>query len=634
MPNPVSIQIIDDGMNLCREVHHWLEQAGYAVACSQPMRTLISALANQPPNLLIIGMRNGIGESYDFYERLSNHRHLRHLPMIVLSENADFEYELLDAYDFQACPIDRSRLLNAVERVVVAGPTKVVGHFSVDQLEPFKELLHQRSGLHFSVSNWRLLERGLQRRMQALQIGTPQRYFAYLGQEEENRDEFNKLVGLLTVGETCFFRYRSHHDALIHQVFPGLIERNAGSQRLRIWSAGCSTGEEPYSLGMKLLDNFPQLVTWDVQILATDINKRSLRQAREGVYMERALRQAEARYRERYFRLVDGYFLIEPQVRRLVRFAHLNLQADQFPNAGNGTNGLDLILCRNVLIYFHLETIRQIVARFADCLNPQGYLFLGHAETLQYVSDRFIRHHQQNAFYYQLKEPQAAKVVTVQSRPAVPPTVPPQPSRTMPSPQAQPGGSPPAKTSSSAPPQTRIADPPAQAARPDVDQLYQQAMMAFDREEFAVADRLFDQVLAIQADYPLAMVGKGLLCANQGQYDESRKWCARAIHHDDLCPAAYLLRGLILDMEEQLERALVEYQKVLWLDRDFVMAHYFSAKVHGRLTQAEQQGRALRNAIRILEKHSDHYVVPFSGGVSRSVFLDICRREQETLRLV
>jgi chemotaxis protein methyltransferase CheR len=170
-------------------------------------------------------------------------------------------------------------------------------------------------------------------------------------------------------------------------------------------------------------------------------------------------------------------------------------------------------------------------------------------------------------------------------------------------------------------------------AKPDVEQLYQQAMLAFDREEFSAAEQLFDQILTLRADHPLALVGKGLISANQGQYDESRKWCARAIQHDDLCPAAYLLRGLILDMEEQLERALVEYQKVLWLDREFVMAYYLSAKIYRRLGQTGQQGRALRNAIRALEKPSDQGVIPFSGGLSRPVFLDICRRELDALQL-
>ncbi len=104
----------------------------------------------------------------------------------------------------------------------------------------------------------------------------------------------NKLLGLLTVGETSFFRYRSHREALLNYVIPRLLQKNKSQGKLRIWSAGCSTGEEPYSVAILLLENFPELIGWDVQILATDINKRSLSQAREGIYSERSLRMMEA----------------------------------------------------------------------------------------------------------------------------------------------------------------------------------------------------------------------------------------------------------------------------------------------------------------------------------------------------
>jgi chemotaxis protein methyltransferase CheR len=396
MRQPFAIQIIDDGMELCRELRGWLEQAGHVVVCSPPTRMLLTALAGTPPGLLIVGMARGAGQGFEFYQRLSSHRQLRHLPVIVVSEDPDLEYELLDVFDFQARPFNRPRLLSAVARAAVTTPARLSGQFAAEQLEPFGELLNQHSGLHFSASNQRLLERGLSRRMQALQMTSPQRYLDYLSRRQGNQDEFNKLVGLLTVGETCFFRYRSHHNALIHEVLPALLGRSA-NRRLRFWSAGCSTGEEPYSLAIKLLENFPQLQEWDIQILATDINKRSLRQARDGIYRERSLRQVEAHYRERYFHRVGDHYLLDQRVRSLVRFAYLNLQSDPFPDPAGGA-GLDLILCRNVLIYFRPETMRQIVARFADCLNPGGYLFIGHAETLQYISDRFLRHHHPGAF--------------------------------------------------------------------------------------------------------------------------------------------------------------------------------------------------------------------------------------------
>jgi chemotaxis protein methyltransferase CheR len=373
---------------------------------------------------------------------------------------------------------------------------------------------------------------------------------------------------------------------------------------------------------MVLLEHCPQLLDWDVQILATDINKRALRQAREGIYRSRALRQTEEILLERYFRRVGDHFVLDQRVRSLVRFGYLNLQADPYPHADNGTTDLDLIFCRNVLIYFQAETIRQIIGRFSDCLRPHGYLFLGHAETLQGISDRFQRHHQHGAFFYQRKlqdkvRPALPPPEVVVSPPSPPPAV--APSKVP--------GAPSAKASSPAPEVKPAPSSPAPFLLPDRDRAFAAAMAAFDRENFPAAEKLFDQLLANHPEDAPALVGKGLILANQGRYDEARQWCARAIRYDDLCPAAYLLRGLILDMEGQLERALVEYQKVLWLDREFVMAYYFSAKINSRLGRVDQQLRALRNAIRILEKQEGGGIIPFSGGVSRPVLLEICRKE-------
>ncbi len=466
------------------------------------------------------------------------------------------------------------------------------------------------------------------RRIQALRMESLPAYFRYLTVTSDNYDEMNKLLGLLTVGETSFFRYRSHREALIHYVIPKLMQQNKSQAKLRIWSAGCSTGEEPYSLAILLLENFPELVEWDVQILATDINKRSLRQAREGLYGERSLRMVEDPLRQRYFEKVDKLFLLSGQVKRMVRFDYLNLQTDNFPAQNNATKDVDLLSCRNVLIYFELETIRQIVAKFSQALRPQGYLFMGHSETMQNVSDQFQRHHQNNAFFYQRKEGSAGKKsVTAQTLSGSlrsPDAVAPLSTRTR--------DKVPAKTKDKAPLTAVVSkkenfDQVKKVVRRDPDQLYRDALTAFDHEKFVESAKLFEQLLEEQPTNPKALVGKGLLLANQGKYREARICCARALREDDLLPEVYLLRGLILDMEGLLVRALVEYQKVLWLEPAFVMAHYLVAKIHDRLSDREKRKRSLRNTVRSLEQAADQSSIPFSGGLSRSVFLEIVRSE-------
>ncbi len=448
-----------------------------------------------------------------------------------------------------------------------------------------------------------MLERGLHRRMQAVQAHDYSSYFRYLERHYERRGELKKLLSLLTIGETYFFRYRSDREALVQHVLPELIRHRSAERSLRIWSAGCSTGEEPYSIAILLLEHFPQLADWNIDILATDINKRSLRQARQGIYRAHALRLTAGPYREKYFSpLGDDLFMLNPRVRRLVRFAYHNLQAAESP-IGNSAQKPDLIFCRNVLIYFRRETFGKIIEQFHRYLEPGGYLFLGHAESLA-GTDLFRRTHQQGAFFYQrqdLPKPDGAQSLASDSTPA-----------------ADPLGKMPKLLPAPLRPEVK---------RPNPADLLRLAREAFDREDFAGASSLFAEILQSFPEHVDALIGQGLILANQGRYQEARQLCARAIRFNDLCPEAYLLRGLILDMEEEPERAAVEYQKVLWLQMDFIMPRYYLSKLHRRLGRTTEAIRELRTVMRQLQKLDPEAVLPFSGGLSREVFLEICREE-------
>jgi chemotaxis protein methyltransferase CheR len=589
------------------------------VTCSPARRAAPSAIAAYHPDLVILGMSRYEGAGMELFKRLGLYRQLKQIPLVVVSDDASLEYEMLDVFDFQSRPFDHERMVVCLKRLSDRRKYLTQVSFAAPELTALKDFLLEHSGLHFSQHNHRILERGLMRRIQALRMESLQAYFNYLTDTPDNYDEVNKLLGLLTVGETSFFRYRSDREALIRYVLPKLLAANRDQRKLRIWSAGCSTGEEPYSLAILLLEHFPELLGWDVQILATDINKRSLRHAREGVYGERSLRMVEDSLRERYFEKMGKHYHLTAHIRGMVRFDYLNLQT-AFPSSFTESQGdVDLLFCRNVLIYFELETIRRIVAKFSQALSAQGYLFMGHAETMQNVSDRFRRHHQNNAFFYQPKDPiglggAATKGSTRGKLPDKPPLVKPEkvkPSSALVGTKAG----------------QRQSEEKKRALPCDPETLYREAFSAFDCEKFSESARLFEKLLEIEPTHPKGLVGKGLLLANQGQYGDARLYCARAIKEDDLLPEAYLLRGLILDMEGLLERALVEYQKVLWLDPAFVMAHYLSAKAHDRLADKEKKRRSLRNTLRVLEQAADQTIIPFSGGLSRGIFLEVVRKE-------
>jgi chemotaxis protein methyltransferase CheR len=362
---------------------------------------------------------------------------------------------------------------------------------------------------------------------------------------------------------------------------------------------------------MLLREHFPQLADWDVQILGTDINKVALRRAREGCYGPRALRVTDAVYREKYFQRASSAYLVDNRIRDMVRFAYLNLQTGAFPSADNGTSDVDILFCRNVMIYFRLGTTRRIVEKFSRCLSPGGFLFLGHAETLINISGRFHRQHQAGGFYYQLRDEEAEDKPPSPPCPAPPVTAVRPPPR---SPQLSPPAPPPADP-------IPAAVPPV----PDLQELFVRAEQEFNRENFRTASQSYDTILRHMPRHVGAMVGKGFILANEGRYELALEACMQALAVDDLRPDVYFLRGLICELQNDLEGAVSEYRKSLLLDMAFIMPHYNLSKVFWRLGRPRDARRELNNTVRLLEKTADEAIIPHSGGLSRAVFLEVCR---------
>ncbi|BCR06966.1 hypothetical protein DESUT3_40350 [Desulfuromonas versatilis] len=578
----------------------------------------LAAVRHAEPDVVVLDLGAGGSEGLVTLRRILTNRSTRHIPVIVTAAQAALEYELLDAFDFLVHPVDERRLLE--DLALLAGhrgerdvlPEELPGQ----ELELFQDYLHRHSGLHFDRRNAKLLERGLARRMRALGLASYRRYFDYLENHAESRRELGKLLGLLTVGETYFFRYLPHFEALVLTVLPEVLRRNHASRRLRIWSAGCSTGEEPYSIALVLAEHFPQLAGWQVEILATDVNKQALKGAREGLFGPRSVRLVEPGWLEKYFRREGRHFRLEAGIRERVRFEPLNLQTGSYPAAENGTADLDMIFCRNVMIYFRPETTRKIVERFASCLRPRGYLFLGHSETLMNISERFSRVSAAGGFLYQLDSEKEGRHLQPEAQLSRPPAA---VREELPGWQPEPGSRP-APALPAAP-----ATPLPAAGEPQRD--YLQAREAFDKEDFAVAQGLFARVLEAEPGHVGALLGMGFVHANQGRYEQAQLFCEQALAEDDLCPEAYFLRGLLAEGRDDPEAAAGDYRRALWLEMKFILPHYNLSRIHARLGRPAEARRELRNVIRLLEKSPAGALVPCSGGVSREVFLEICRRE-------
>ena len=258
-------------------------------------------------------------------------------------------------------------------------------------------ILRERAGLHFDENTRFLVERRIARRVDEGDFGSFASYLYQIRHGENADDEFANLVDLLTTHETYFFRERAQLDALIREIIPEMLAREGGGRGpVQIWSAGCASGEEPYSIVMLALE-VGLVPGRDFQISASDISRSVLARARTGLYRDASFRDADASLRIRYFSRKDGVSKLSDEVRRHVDFMHLNL-VDEAKLALLGT--MDVILCRNVTIYFDLTTKKRVMKSFHEKLRPGGCLLLGHSESLADVTTAFELKHLKRELVY------------------------------------------------------------------------------------------------------------------------------------------------------------------------------------------------------------------------------------------
>lgn len=268
---------------------------------------------------------------------------------------------------------------------------------SEDEFRLLRDFIKGECGLSFDDGSRFLLERRLSRRLRLLHLDDFRDYYRFLLYDRKRDEEMTSVIDLLTVNETFFFREQNQLKAFSDEILPDIKETNREKKRLRVWSAGCSTGEEPYTIAMLVLE-YPGLFGWDVEIFGSDINQRVLSSARRGRFRKNSFRSTSQYFIGKYFKEEDDQFIVSEDVKRLVNFSHLNL-LDPFKVKFVGQ--MDVIFCRNVLIYFDHSARKKVVDNFYDSLVEGGYLLLGHAESLMNISTSFSLRHLKNDMVYQ-----------------------------------------------------------------------------------------------------------------------------------------------------------------------------------------------------------------------------------------
>jgi chemotaxis protein methyltransferase CheR len=262
-----------------------------------------------------------------------------------------------------------------------------------------RDFIHGYCGIYFDDSSKFLLERRLTRRLEQRQLRSFEEYYHFLRYDRKREEELAVLVDNLTTNETYFFRESPQLRAFSEEILPELREALADRKVIRIWSAGCSTGEEPYTIAILLLESGDWWRDWQVEILGSDINQRVLHTARKGVYKRSAHRVTSPEMLAKYFIEEEkGNYRIADRVRELVSFSYLNLLD---PYKTSLISNMDIIFCRNVIIYFDKEAKKKVIESFYEKLRKGGFLLLGHSESLINISNAFALRTLKNDMVYQ-----------------------------------------------------------------------------------------------------------------------------------------------------------------------------------------------------------------------------------------
>lgn len=454
-------------------------------------------------------------------------------------------------------------------------------------------VVRERTGLVFPDGRRAALAAGLAASMRHANTRDPNSYLAQLVADPMALEQ---LVGEITVGETYFFREPDQFEAIREEIIPALARRRAAGHHLRVWSAGCASGEEPYSIAILLRELGRQA---HAHVLGTDLSRHALAKAVRGTYTRWSLRGLPIELLDRYFTTANDRFALVPAVRAAVEFRCLNLAEDTYPSIAVGVWGMDLILCRNVLIYFDADTVARVARRLLDTLSPDGWLLLGASDPplAELVPCQVVVTEGGLAY----RRADAGQVAV---------GMPPLPRRPEPPASHRVPVRAPEPTSRPSPPSPRPPIAPAATVAEETDA----AARWYAARDYAraaeVARRAADRDGSDAA--PWIVLVRAL--ANRGDLVTAGRACVEALaRHRESAELVYL-QGVLLGEAGRYDDAAAAARRALYLDRNFIVAHLALGGALAHLEDPTSAGRAFRNAERLLAALPPDAIVPASDG--------------------
>ncbi|HAJ79321.1 MAG TPA: chemotaxis protein CheR [Fibrobacteres bacterium] len=485
-----------------------------------------------------------------------------------------------------------------------------------DLLTQLSDLVATKTALHFPPERWSDLEFKTGLAAKEFGFDRKEEFIQWLLSSPLTNGQIDILASFLTIHETYFWREPQVFTALIEQVLPALVRsRKNDNKCIRIWSAGCATGEEPYSIAIALHKTIPALKEWNITILATDINSRILRKAMAGLYGKWSFRNAPQW-------LIDGYFCckknemleILPEIRKMVTFAYLNLAEDNYPSSLNNTNAMDIIFCRNVLMYFAPERARHVGQGLNRSLVDGGWLMVGASELSQHLFPQFVPVQFPEAIAYR-KETQDHPLQTTFTHEDV---------FFQKTPYLQPE-EPFAGVEQTAPPLKSGKDK--KTSIPVNKPRLRNEYASFPEEPTQATAPV---IAGAEEETTDAMAISIRALADRGSLDEALTLCEEVLASDKLNPGLYFLKASILQELNRIEEACVSLKRTLYLDQKFVLAHFALGNIALSQEKAPAAKKHFDNVLALLKKLKPADILPESEGLTVGRFREIIQATMET----
>lgn len=497
------------------------------------------------------------------------------------------------------------------------------------------QLITTMTGLHIRPQDYGTFSQKIGRRVQQLHLSSWDEYYHLLtAANTESRTEWSELIPLLTTTETYFFRDRGQFKLLREVILPELIAARKSSKTLRLWSAGCSTGEEAYSLAILVQQLLPDWQNWLIEIIGTDVNKVALQRARNGVYSHWSFRMVDPEIQSTYFCRQGQNWLINPATKSMVRFLKLNLVSDNFINAIASHGQIDLILCRNVFVYFEKPYIVQVLRKFYQVLRPGGYLMTAHAEIQGLLPDEFQAHVFPESVIYQREKPTqnlslspSNDSLNPQSLPLSPLPNPPyynhngsrlsSPSKNPTYPRENPQRNYLSTLSIVPPPVPAIPTASEQAIA--ISKSLEEAKKLINQKAYNEALKKVQEFVAnhppnFDAHYLMAKI-----YADRGQHEEAILECQKALEIDSLSIEPYYILLHIYQEKGDGETAKIFAKRIIYLSdvsASSICAHIELANVYEREGNLLKAKKLYSTALSLLNTISSNNPVPYLGGIS------------------